>query len=140
MTQPIAGRCLCGAISLTLDSFDGHVGACHCGMCRRRSGGPSLSVRGGTTLRIAGEEHLRRCRSSDWAERGFCACCGTSLLYRLLKTGEHYVWAGLFDDLPGATLDHQIYIDHKPGWYDFANPTKNLTEAEVAAQLTSAQT
>ena len=133
MTQPISGRCLCGAVTITLDSFDGHVGACHFGMCRRWSG-PSLTVNGGKALRIAGEAHLRRYRSSDWAERAFCERCGSSLFYRLLKTGEYFVWAGLFDTLPGAIFESQIFIDRKPDWYEFANATTNETEAEVFAK------
>jgi hypothetical protein len=136
MTQAISGRCLCGAVTITLDSFDGHVGACHCGMCRRWSG-PSLTVDGGRQIRISGETHLRRYRSSDWAERAFCERCGSSLFYRLLSTGEHFVWAGLFDALPGAVFDRQIFIDQKPGWYAFANATTDLTEAEVFAKYAS---
>jgi hypothetical protein len=30
-------------------------------------------------------------------------------------------------------LDHQIFIEQKPGWYCFANTTKELTGAEVFA-------
>jgi hypothetical protein len=135
MTQPISGRCLCGAVTITLDSFDGHVGACHCGMCRRWNGAPSLSVNGGKALRISGEAHVRRYRSSDWAERCFCERCGSNLFYRLLKEGEHFVSAGLFDALPGAVLERQIFIDHKPDWYEFANATTNETEAEVFAKF-----
>lgn len=134
MTHPIAGRCLCGAVTVEVAEFDGHVGACHCGMCRRWGGGPSLSLRA-DTLRLGGDASVRIHRASDWAERGFCGDCGTHLFYRLDKTGSHFVWAGLFDELPGARLDHQIFIDRKPGWYEFANPTENLTEAEVFAKF-----
>ena len=134
MTNSLSGRCLCGGVTITLDSFDGHVGACHCGMCRRWSGGPSLTVNGGKTMHISGEAHLRRFRSSDWAERAFCERCGSSLFYRLLATGEHFVWAGLFEALPGAVFESQIFIDRKPDWYEFANATENLTDAEVFAK------
>jgi hypothetical protein len=125
---------LCGAVAVTVPAFDGSVGACHCGMCRRWGGGPSLSIAGGRDLRIAGEEHIRCYESSERAERGFCAKCGTHLFYRDKATGARYVWAGLFDDLPGAAFDHQIYIDRKPAWYAFANETRNRTEAEMVSQ------
>lgn len=134
MTQEISGRCLCGAVTVTVEKFDGKVGACHCGMCRRWGGGPSLSLRG-AELRLTGEAQMKVYASSEWAERAFCGTCGTHLFYRLKQTAEPFVWAGLFGDLPGAVLHEQIFIDHKPGWYEFANQTENLTEAEVFAKF-----
>ncbi len=135
MSGAISGRCLCGAVTIAIDGFDGKISVCHCGMCRRWCGGPSLSLDGGTAPRIEGARHVRRYPSSEWAERAFCGTCGSNLFYRLKATGGHYVWAGLFGDLPGAVLDSQIYIDHKPGWYAFANETHSMTEAEVVAQF-----
>jgi hypothetical protein len=86
-------------------------------------------------MRVTGEEHMRCYASSDWAERAFCERCGTHLFYRMKATGEPYVWAGLFDELPGAVFDSQIYIDSKPSWYAFANQTRTMTEAEVIANF-----
>jgi hypothetical protein len=137
LIQPISGRCLCGAVTIAIHDFDGHVGACHCGMCRRWNGGPSFTV-GGNDIRIAGEEHIRSYSSSEWAERAFCEKCGTHLFYRMKGTGQRHVWAGLFDGLPDARLESEIYIDHKPGWYAFANETHKMTEAEVIAQYAPA--
>jgi hypothetical protein len=37
----------------------------------------------------------------------------------------------LFDDLPDAALTTEVYYDQKPEYYDFANETKKLTEAEI---------
>ncbi|UTW10261.1 hypothetical protein [Marinobacterium rhizophilum] len=42
---------------------------------------------------------------------------------------------GLFGDDPKLVLDHQVFIDEKPAFYDFANPTTNLTGAEAFAQF-----
>lgn len=132
MENAISGRCLCGAVQVRLDRFNGQIDACHCGMCRRWSGGPAFAIAaGGGDVLITGESHVRSYRSSDWAERAFCAECGTNLYYRLMESGDYYLWAGLFDDLPGAILTHQIYIDHKPTWYALANETETLTEAET---------
>lgn len=136
MTRRITGRCLCGAVTVAVDAFQGGIGACHCAMCRRWGGGPSLSLDGGAAPTITGERHVRRYASSDWAERAFCERCGTHLFYRLKPAGAVYVWAGLFDELPGAVFDHQIFIDRKPPWYAFANETRNETEAEVVARFT----
>ncbi len=133
----LAGQCLCGAVTLHLQQWDPHAGACHCGMCRQWGGGPFLSVAGGKTLVIEGEDRIKRYRSSDWAERAFCSECGTHLFYHGLPSGDHYIAAGLF---PGARLElhHQIYIDKKPDWYAFAGTSQTLTEAEVIALYSQA--
>lgn len=86
-------------------------------------------------MKISGDQRVRVYASSAWAERAFCSQCGSALFYRLNTTGDTFVWAGLFDSLPGAVLEHQIFIDRKPDWYAFANQTTNLTEAEVFAKF-----
>lgn len=36
----LSGHCLCGAVTITVDgAHDPRVGACHCRMCQRWSGG-----------------------------------------------------------------------------------------------------
>ncbi len=47
--------------------------------------------------------------------------------------------AGLFDNLDDVVFDHQVFIDDKPKYYDFANQTNNMTGEEVFAQFSSAE-
>lgn len=88
------------------------------------------------TPAFVGQENISRFDSSEWAERGFCMLCGTHLFYRIKQSGEYVIPTGLFRDQSGFELDHQIFIDHKPRYYDFANETKTMTEAEVIAKYT----
>lgn len=126
------GSCLCGSVTIEAPDRE-QVSVCHCGMCRRWGGGPLLAVHVGQEIGITGADHLTVFKSSDWAERGFCAC-GTHLYYKLLTNSEYIIPAGLFQDIPQLKLDEQIFIDHKPTYYSFANATRQLTEAEVFAQ------
>ena len=126
-------ECLCGAVKLTAPDVS-EVGACHCGMCRRWGGGPFLALHCGTEVSFEGQPKIKTYPSSEWAERAFCAECGTHLYYRLKATGEYFVPAGLFTEIPNATLRSQIFIDKKPGYYRFADETEKLTEAEVFAK------
>ena len=128
------GECLCGAVSLSAPMTDHTIGACHCRMCRRWGGGPFLSVDCGTALAIDGEEHVRIYDSSAWAERGFCARCGTHLFYRLKETGEYSLPVGIFESDAGLTFTSQIFIDQKPDYYSFADDTSVMTESEVFAK------
>lgn len=122
------GKCLCGAVSLTTQDKQG-VGICHCGMCRRWGSGPMFAIES-EAISLSGEEHVVNYRSSEWAERAFCKVCGTHLYYRFVSNGYYAVAAGLFD-MPGLQLTGQIYIDHKPEYYAFANETPTMTEEQV---------
>ena len=93
-----------------------------------------LALHCGPDVTFSGTEHITVFASSDWAERAFCKRCGTHLYYKLLPTGEYFVPAGTFDSAD-LQLASQIYIDKKPAYYDFANQTPLLTEAEVLAQF-----
>lgn len=128
------GSCLCGAVSITAQTHTA-INACHCGMCQRWGGGPLLSVHCGSDVQIDGADHVSVFKSSDWAERGFCARCGTHLYYRLIPANDYAVPVGLFQDGTAFRFDEQIFIDKKPPYYHFADQTRTLTEAEVFAKF-----
>ena len=130
------GNCLCGAVGIEAADHAA-ISACHCGMCQRWGGGPFLSVHCGSALRIEGSANVTVFKSSDWAERAFCAKCGTHLYYRLVASDEYVVPAGLLTQAPPLEFQEQIFIDHKPAYYAFANQTSELTEAEVFAKYMS---
>jgi hypothetical protein len=126
MTGPKTGQCLCGAVKFTAWDVPHQIGTCHCGQCRRWASGPYFAVAAGS-IAFEGEDNLGRYRSSDWAERGFCKVCGSSLFYRMVKEDRYMMAVGSFDDQSGFELSHQVFIDEKPGFYDFAQATKTST-------------
>ena len=85
----IEGHCLCGAVTVRAVPKRRHVEACHCHMCRRWGGVAYLGVQCGRDVEFAGEEHIVRYRSSEWAERGFCGRCGSSLFFHYLPKGTY---------------------------------------------------
>lgn len=133
-------KCLCGKTGIRLKSACSEVGACHCSICRKWSGGPYLGVKIDQGVVIEGQDNVVFYDSSDWAERAFCKLCGTHLFYRLKANGETHVPAGLLDGSEGLVLDHQIFIDQKPAYYNFSESTVNLTGAEVFAAFTPLRT
>jgi len=80
---------------------------------------------------IEGEEHVHVYASSEWAERGFCARCGTHLFYRLKEGGFYAVSAGLFKEAENWPFALQVFIDEKPDNYHFSNVTREMTGEEV---------
>lgn len=127
-----SGRCLCGAVTFTATNVDDHFHICHCGMCRRWASGPLMAVRV-ESVELQGAEHLRRYRSSEWAERGFCAQCGSNLFYFLAPANRYFMSLGGFEDPAAFELGSEIFIDHKPSAYEFAGQHDKMTEAEVLA-------
>ena len=140
MTEPadvkseMTGRCLCGTVSFTATDVETGHHACHCKMCQHWSSGIYLAAPVGA-VRFEGERNITRYASSEWAERGFCARCGSNLFYRLKHDGRHYVSVGTFDDQRPFTVSGEIYIDAKPAGYALAGDHPRLTEAELLAQL-----
>ena len=126
------GRCMCGAVKFSATAKKQSVVACHCEMCRRWSAGPFMSMNCGT-VNFEGNENISRIRSSEWAERGFCAKCGSNLFYKLVDDNEYQMAAGLFDDQSTLRLSLQVFTDRKPEFYEFANETKMMTGEEVIA-------
>ena len=127
------GRCLCGAVTITVAATHRHVEACHCSLCRRWGGGPFMAIEVGNDIAIDGTDHVAIYRSSDWAERAFCSKCGANLYFRLVEADRYFLCVGTLEDQAGLTLVGQIFIDEKPDYYDFANQTKTMTGAEVFA-------
>ena len=129
------GSCLCGDVTAFAKTVSPEVGACHCNMCRKWSGGPLMTVDCHTEVTFSGEESIVSYPSSEWAERGFCAKCGTHLFYKLTHSGQYIMHVELFDIKEQLHFDHQIFIDEKPDYYTFANETRNMTGEEVFAQF-----
>lgn len=134
------GGCLCGAVRYELTETPTEYAACHCGMCRKFTGGIELGLMvpsGGVTW--AKDESLQTFTSSEWAERGFCNICGSSLFWRLTAPGEMQgllsLSAGSLDDFDGLRFVSEVYIDHKPDSHAFAGERQRLTEAEVMAMV-----
>lgn len=128
------GTCLCGLIKIKAKTMNTQVGACHCSMCQKWGGGPLMTVDCGTEVSFEGEENISVYDSSEWAERAFCNKCGSHLFYRLKESGQFIMPVGLFNDEERFKFDHQIFIDHKPSFYSFAEETNNMSEAEVFAK------
>jgi hypothetical protein len=132
----MTGRCLCGAVRFNAQEVEVHHHACHCGMCQRWSGGPLLAAQArGVTF--DGVAQPGRYASSEWAERGFCRTCGSSLFYHLKPAGLYMLCVGAFDDPTPFRLAREIYVDQQPPGYAFAGDLPRLTEAQVLAQFGS---
>ncbi|WP_072390467.1 GFA family protein [Hyphomicrobium sp. CS1GBMeth3] len=129
----ISGRCLCGAVTFSADVAKREVDICHCNMCRRWAAGPYIGLPHDGEVAFKGAENIGVYKSSEWAERGFCKVCGSSLFYHLLGTDHYSFSAGVLDDQSGLVLTAEIFIDEKPDYYAFSSDVPKRTGAEAFA-------
>ena len=135
----VKASCLCGEVKVNVASQNNSVGACHCGICRKWAGGPFMAIDCGADVSFENSDNISVYSSSEWAERGFCKNCGSHLFYRLKQAQQYFIPAGLFDNADNFIFDHQVFVDNKPHYYDFANHTRDMTEAEVFAEFGSSE-
>jgi hypothetical protein len=133
LAEPVTGRCLCGAVTITVTAMRSEVDICHCAMCQRWGGAFYAGVKG-EAADVTGEDAVTVYRSSPWAERAFCGTCGSNLWYRFLPTGGRSFLAGLFDLPSGFGIEQQIFVDEKPDWYDIVQESPMKTGPEVIAE------
>jgi len=129
----LTGQCLCGEVAFSVMQPQ-HLDACHCDTCRRWSGGPYIGM-DFAPVELSKDSTLKWYKSSDWAERGFCSACGSSLFYRLFENPEKYsICIGALDNPPeDIDLKVEFFIDQKPDYYAFEGDRKRLTGEEVFA-------
>lgn len=135
--ERIGGHCLCGAVSITLESPARDVEVCQCDMCRRW-GGSFYAAQCGDNPRISGEDAITVYRSSEWAERAFCSKCGSNLWFRFLPTGGRSFSAGLFDAATGNGIEKEIFADEAAVWSKLEGNHPRQTGAEVIAEAKAA--
>ena len=99
MTTPIhTGGCQCGAVRFSVEGELGDASVCHCRMCQKAFGSYFAPLAG--VSREAFEVtrgSIATFRSSDFAERGFCAACGTPLTFRYLTSKRIAISLGSLD-------------------------------------------
>ncbi|WP_284618630.1 GFA family protein [Aquabacterium humicola] len=133
----LTGHCLCGAVSITVaGEHDPRVGACHCRMCQRWSGGLFLCFNADAcAVTVTGE--VTRYRSSSFAERAFCARCGSHLWFNDVEEGgqprTYELMPGLFDAARAWPLRSEIYVDRAMACARLAGEHRRKTRAEYEA-------
>ena len=113
------GGCLCGAVSYRIDGPVRDIVACHCGQCRKTTGHylPAASVNR-RHFSMTEDRGLKWYRASDFAGRGFCGECG-STLYWLGDDAAHIsIAAGTLDDATGLNLQGHIFTATKGAYYE----------------------
>ncbi|SFI77402.1 GFA family protein [Celeribacter neptunius] len=115
----ITGRCECGKVAFELPKVRDSVTVCHCSQCRRSSGHLWASTHAPfNSLTFTRDEGLTWYASSDFAKRGFCRTCGSSLFYRMNDEDGIGIAAGCLDDTTGLHIGKHIFVEDKGAYYE----------------------
>lgn len=100
MADRMTGGCQCGRVRYVAEIDGDEAYLCHCRMCQRATGGVSIAFRNVPKAAVTWEHEPDRYRSSPFAQRGFCAACGTPLTFEFDDGNNLDLTVGSFDD-PG---------------------------------------
>lgn len=115
----VEGGCLCGNVRYRMPyPFVGKIAHCHCTMCRRSSGAVVLTwatVRKDDLVFTRGA--CRTYASSEHAERGFCADCGSQITFYTRKEPDLVdVTIGTLDTPERFAAGLHIWTDTRLPW------------------------
>jgi hypothetical protein len=114
---PFAGGCQCGAVRYQLTAAPTGSAICHCRMCQKAGGAPFMAFTG---VKLANLVFTRgepaRYASSDLAERGFCAACGTPLTYHMKGRNRVSVTIASLDDPAAFPPLDQLGVEARIPW------------------------
>jgi hypothetical protein len=109
-SAPLQGRCVCGAIKLTLTPPTDFVSHCHCDSCRRAHAAAFVTWTSVPEVRFQVIGTPRSFESSNGVVRSFCGTCGTQVLYRAESTPDRvYVPVAVLDAIDRPPNSHVSY-------------------------------
>ncbi|TLP48930.1 MULTISPECIES: GFA family protein [Cohaesibacter] len=112
------GRCNCGKVRFEVETVRKELNVCHCTMCRRSSGHIWAATHAPfDQVTFIEEEGLTWYESSDFAKRGFCRFCGSSLFYRMNDEEGIGIAAGCLDAPTGLEIGKHIFVKDKGDYY-----------------------
>lgn len=113
-----AGGCLCKAVRYRIAGALRDAVACHCGQCRRMTGHyAAFAACRRERLEFDANEALAWYESSPGIRRGFCAKCGSTLLWDDESRPYVAVAAGSLDPPTQVALAAHIFTADKGDYY-----------------------
>ncbi len=117
------GGCLCGAVRFQVSGPLRDVVNCHCGMCRKLHGvygahSKALKI----DITILEDRGLKRYRTSEIAQRGFCRECGSSLFWQPDEQDATGILAGSLDQPTSLNTMGHIFVGEKADFYEIGDP------------------
>ena len=124
-----SGSCLCGAVAYDIAGDLNPAIACHCVECRKQSGHHfAASAIKRSALTMTRDDGLTWYKASDFASRGFCVRCGSTLFWQRDESPLTHVLLGAIDGPTGTRVEQHFWVAEKGDYYDIADGLTQLEE------------
>lgn len=128
------GGCLCGAVRYRSTAAPIRGVICHCSMCRRHSGAPMLAFvhfPKDSFRWLKGEP--TRYQSSEFAQRGFCSHCGSTLsMHEEVLADRVQVTVGSLDEPDRVRVDDHVWTQEQIAWLEVDDELPRFKESSTA--------
>jgi len=131
------GGCQCGAVRYRTTQLLDNAHICHCRMCQKAVGNLFAALVGAPNDRLEWTRGTPATfASSDLAERGFCAACGTPLFYRGKESPRTGLTIGSLDNPDLAPPGAQVGMEGRHAIMDTLDtlPDYGSTETDMPEQ------
>jgi len=115
----ITGGCLCRNVRYEIEQSPLEAGYCHCNMCKKGLGnlfGAWIFVKDANIRFVKGE--LSWYQSTKRVKRGFCANCGSPMIFQPDDVEIVTIWMGTLDDPAAFEPEAHWWTESKIGWVD----------------------
>ena len=110
--------CLCGGVKIKVRGKLRHVINCHCSQCMKTHGNyAAYTACSEKNITFIKKRTLKWYSSSKIAKRGFCSSCGASMFYKLLKSNNISIAAGMFHNPTKLKTHSNIFTKGKLDYY-----------------------
>lgn len=135
MDYPRSGRCLCGAVEVTLNAPPFAVVACHCSHCSRTSGSAfslvGLAMLDSVEVRGPVKAYHDVSKQGAPRERRFCSECGSPVetyAPENFDQGFTVVKLALFDSIDDFVPVVETFCERRAAWLPAFDGTAMFTE------------
>jgi hypothetical protein len=118
MKKVLTASCLCKGVKFkTLDKLRS-VSNCHCIQCRKTHGvfGAYTNIKD-KEIKFLNKTTLKWFKSSKNSRRGFCNKCGASIFFKVDKSDNVSISAGMFDGKTKLKTFRNIFVGSKSDFY-----------------------
>ena len=129
-------KCLCGGIKIKVKGKLADVINCHCSQCRKTHGNyAAYTYCSEKNVTFISKKTLKWYRSSVFAKRGFCSRCGASIFYKLNKSKNISIAAGMFNNPTTLKNNSNIFVKGKLDYYKLDSKLLNSINTAVKCPL-----
>ena len=114
----LKASCLCGGIKLKTKGYHRNIQNCHCVQSLKTHGNyAAYTYVEEKNIKFLKKRTLKWFKSSKRAKRGFCNKCGASIFFKVDKSDNVSISAGMFDGKTKLKTFRNIFVGSKSDFY-----------------------